>query len=170
MLSPHRRFVYAVDEIDAFLPKPIDSSALAGVIADLTRGRHIRPAAEHCASDELDCRQLRDIREALGPARTAQLLTLFAQELAARPAAIRHAVGRNDLAAAAAQAHSLKGASLSIGGRTVGEAAAALERVLATPAPAQAERLHAALGELDRAVASTIAALPHELVAEPCAA
>ena len=167
---PHRRFVYAVDEIDAFLPKPIDSSALAALIADLTGGRNARTAAEPCASDELDCRVLREIREALGPGRTAQLLTLFAQELAARPAAIRHAIGRSDLAAAAAQAHSLRGASLSVGGRTVGQAAAALERVLATPAPAQAERLHAALGELDLAVASTIAALPQELVAEPCAA
>jgi HPt (histidine-containing phosphotransfer) domain-containing protein len=126
--------------------------------------------AEPCGGDELDRRQRGEIREALGPVRTTHLLTLFAQELAARPAAIRNAIGRNDFAAAAAEAHSLKGAALSIGGRTVGQAAAALEQVLAAASPVQAERLHTALRGLDRAVASTIAALPDELVEAPCAA
>jgi CheY-like chemotaxis protein len=167
---PQRRFIYAVDEIDGFLAKPIDSAALTSLIAKLTRQTPVKMPAEPCASDDIDCRQLREIRQALGPARTTQLLTLFAQELASRPAAIREALGRSDLAAAAAEAHSLKGASLSIGGRTVGRAAAAIERALEATGPGCAGRLHAALRDLDRAVASTIAALPHELVAAPCAA
>ncbi|WP_114227548.1 MULTISPECIES: PAS domain-containing hybrid sensor histidine kinase/response regulator [Sphingomonas] len=163
--SPDRRIQYAIEEIDCFLAKPIDTAALHALFAELTERRQARaqtrPGVVHFDRSRLD-----ELRAALGHDRIAQLLSLFAQQLAAQPLAIREAIGRSDLAAAAAEAHSLKGAAMSIGGCAVGEAAAALEQALGCTTRRQADQLHEALRNLDRAVASTIAALPHELAAE----
>lgn len=130
--------------------------------------QHQQPRAK--AVGDFDRERLAELRAVLGPDRINQLLSLFGRELAARPATIRDAIGRSDLAAAASEAHSLRGAALSIGGRSVGHAAAVIEDVLVVPAPRQAERLHDSLRELDRAVASTIAVLPQEMVATPARA
>ena len=78
------------------------------------------PATVPAATEPLDQQQLGSVRAVLGEERTGRLLALFAQELASRRSAILLAVSRSDLAAASAEAHSLKGASLNLGGRAVG--------------------------------------------------
>lgn len=134
---------------------PIDAAAVTTLFADLAAGGD-QPL--------LDRKWLAELQDVLGPGRIAQLLALFADELADRPGAIRLAIGRSDFPAATAQAHSFKGAARSIGARAVGEAAARLEQGLGTPAARQAERLRDALRDLDRAVSATLALLPR-----PCA-
>ena len=122
-------------------------------------------------SAELSMASLGEIREALGDARTENLLALFARELSLRPAAVRNRIGCGDLAGAASEAHSLKGAALSIGGSAVGRAAEQVEIALGLGGkPAAGTALHRAMRQLDSAVAATLAALPPEVAAPNAAA
>ena len=112
-------------------------------------------------SAELSMASLGEIREALGDARTENLLALFARELSLRPAAVRNRIGCGDLAGAASEAHSLKGAALSIGGSAVGRAAEQVEIALGPGGKSAAgTALHRAMRQLDSAVAATLTALP----------
>ncbi|MGH6659587.1 MAG: Hpt domain-containing protein, partial [Sphingomicrobium sp.] len=76
-------------------------------------------------------------------------LELLTVELDERPAEIRRAIVAGDLEAARRQAHSLKGATTSIGALALGQAAADLER-----AP-DLESMAAMLKVLDRQTART---------------
>jgi len=121
------------------------------------------------AEELIDEAQLEQIRTALGEERTAGLVALYLTELASDRAKLRAALGRSDLAGAAAAAHSLAGASLNIGGRAVARAARALHLVLDPRSGEGANALHRALREFDAAAAETVAALAPALACEPLA-
>lgn len=142
----------------------VTARAVARVRAARIR-RHRRPPA--AIGPLFDQHQFDDVRSGIGCKAMAELLALFARELAARPVAIRAGLANNDFAGAAYQAHNLKGASLSIGARAVGEAAGALEVIFGSGAGGQ--RLQRALRRLDQAVAATLAALPGLLPNRPAA-
>jgi len=118
----------------------------------------------------INWQQLDSIGAVLGEERTGGLLALYLQELAGNRAAVEAAIGRSDLGAAAAAAHSLAGASLNIGGQAVASAAAHLEAVLAPRSGQGASELHQALRDLDAAIGHTVATLSARLPSRPLAA
>jgi two-component system sensor histidine kinase/response regulator len=84
------------------------------------------------------------------------LLDLFRVELEERPTKIRNHLLAGQLEQAKGEAHSLKGAALSIGARNLGEAASAFEQLTDALHTGVNERL---LGDLEKAVIAAIAAL-----------
>ncbi|MCW3797677.1 Hpt domain-containing protein [Sphingomonas sp. BN140010] len=122
------------------------------------------------AEQLIDMAQLDEIRAVLGEERTAGLVALYLAELASDRADLRAALGRCDLAGAAAAAHSIAGASLNIGGRAVASAARMLQMVLDPRAHQGATALHHALRQLDAAAAETASALAPACQCEPLAA
>jgi HPt (histidine-containing phosphotransfer) domain-containing protein len=84
------------------------------------------------------------------------LLDLFLVELEERPTKIRNHLLAGQLDRAKGEAHALKGAALSIGARTLGEAASAFEQLTDVLHTGVNEHL---LGELENAVIAAIAAL-----------
>ncbi|HTW37837.1 MAG TPA: response regulator [Steroidobacteraceae bacterium] len=150
--------------MDDYLAKPVDSerlrqclerqlwklgapAGLAGVNSTDARNRCARDASqpepvdwqaliEHTASDESGAREL-------------AILYLACADLAL--AELAAALGRDDLAALCAQAHSLKGASANLRARSVEQAAAALEAAARAGAHLEARTLTAGLkSELER--------------------
>jgi HPt (histidine-containing phosphotransfer) domain-containing protein len=118
------------------------------------------PASRDSAADALlDSERLCSVAAAIGIEATAQLIRVFAGELAKRPVAIRWRVAGSDLAGAAAEAHSLAGAALSIGAGPVADAARQVE-LAAGPGPDVATRLPQALAALSRTAEATLAGLP----------
>ena len=69
------------------------------------------------------------LRSALGPKRLDALLELFLAELAIRPDGIRDQLLAGHLDQARCEAHSLKGAALSIGAAPLGNTAFAIEQL-----------------------------------------
>ena len=85
----------------------------------------------------------------IGPERLENLLSLLIIECRDRPSALRTEHATGNLSALRAEAHSLKGAALSLGARQLSEAAIAIE---ALPALDDAEHT---LVRLERAAAAT---------------
>ena len=118
----------------------------------------------------IDWRQLDSIRDALGEERTGGLLALYLHELASGQVMVEAAIGRSDLAGAAAVAHSLGGASANIGGQAVASAAARLHAALDPCSGEGACGLHRALRGFEAAIARTVATLSAPLPCRPLAA
>lgn len=150
--------------LDGLLTKPIDGTAFAATLEDIALRRHKpnRPAqapAPQPATSPLDSATLEELRAMLGPVRLDQLLVLLGAELDQRPSAIRAAIADRDLAAAAAEAHSLKGAAANLGALLVSDAAREIEACLTSTPSADPRRLTAALRHLGVEVAAAQQAL-----------
>ena len=133
------------------MTKPIDSEDLGARLAAIAAS-----PASASAQAVLDEGHLGQLRAALGPKRLRTLLDLFLVELGERPTKIRDHLLAGQIERAKGEAHSLKGAALSIGARNLGEAASAFEQLNDALHVGVNERL---LGELERAVIATIAAI-----------
>jgi signal transduction histidine kinase/DNA-binding NarL/FixJ family response regulator len=137
--AAERRPLYQDGPIDAVLTKPINSRALADALASWSQASS-KPCKGAVTSlvrpgkSPLDDKILAEVRSLLGQARLDQLLDLLADELEARPRAIRDALADRAFDRAAAEAHSLKGAAANLGAGEVAATAAMLERAIAAAA------------------------------------
>ncbi|WP_344708707.1 ATP-binding protein [Sphingomonas humi] len=147
--SPSQRERYEDAGLDGLLTKPIDSGAFAHALADLG-ARRSPPSSPPPAPPEspLNTNILDEIRSMLGAARLDQLLDLLASEIDDRPRAIRKALADRDFAAAAAEAHSLKGAAANLGADGVSKAAKDLEASIAAAAQGDPRLVAPALRQL----------------------
>ncbi len=150
--------------LDGLLTKPIDGTAFAATLEDIALRRHTphcpaQAPAPQPATSPLDSATLAELRGMLGPVRLDQLLVLLGAELDQRPSAIRAAIADRDLAAAAAEAHSLKGAAANLGALLVSDAAREIEACLASTPSADPRRLAGALRHLGAEVAAAQQAL-----------
>lgn len=150
--SLERRRFYDQAGLSGFLTKPVDSLALEARLAEI--------AADGGGPDSFDQAHLAQLRAALGPTRLAGLLELFAAELERKPDLITQLITDRQFSAVAAEAHSLKGAALSVGAGALAEAAAELERA------APSHRMATVRLALDRLLASIEKARAH-LPGEP---
>ncbi|MEO7411511.1 MAG: PAS domain S-box protein [Sphingomicrobium sp.] len=121
--SPERRRFYDNAGLTDFMTKPIDGKALAERLAEI--GRSIAAPSTESA---LDMDHVHSLRAALGPTRLHDLLTLFVTELDHRPGSLRDHLLAGRLDQAKAEAHSLKGAAMSVGATVLGKAALAIEQ------------------------------------------
>ena len=80
------------------------------------------------APDSFDAGRVDELRSALGSYWFDALLGLLIGECRDRPARLRTALRRNDIAALHAEAHSLKGAATSIGAEALGLVAVRFEQ------------------------------------------
>ena len=151
--SPERRRFYDNAGLTGFMTKPIDRHALATRLAAIGNGT--TAAADASPPDAaaevplFDRVHINQISVAIGATRFEGLLALLAKELVERPAIIRRAVLAGDIARARNEAHSLKGATMSVGAMALGQAAAIIEL-----APDLAAMI-AALAILDRQAEQT---------------
>ena len=97
----------------------------------------------------LDTTNVKQLCAAIGSTNFDGLLGLLKVELAERPALIRLAIAARDPVRARKEAHSLKGAAISVGAMAIGQAAATVE--LAPDLPA----MISAMPTLDRQAART---------------
>ncbi len=150
--SPERRRFYDNAGLTDFMTKPIDAPALGERLAAIASPFEPSGSAE----PPLDHGHLDRLRAALGPKRLDALLDLFLRELASRPDEIRDHLLAGRLEQAASEAHSLKGAAMSVGAAPLAGAVHAIER-LETAADM---RVNAALIQaMDEAVAALRSAL-----------
>jgi CheY-like chemotaxis protein/HPt (histidine-containing phosphotransfer) domain-containing protein len=169
-----RRTLYEEAGLDGLLAKPIDRAAFAAALGDIAARRlapTISPAEAMAlpSPSPLDEATIEELRTILGPVRLDQLLVLLGAELDQRPKAIGAAIADRDFAAAAAAAHSLKGAAANLGALPVSNAARAVEECLAAGADGNAPRLAAALHLLAAEVASAqqaLAVLHHQTITQ----
>ena len=150
--SPERRRFYDIAGLTDFMTKPIDRLALAARLAAIAGSPDARgdeDESEAVDAPLLDTTCINQLCAAIGSTQFDGLLDLLAVELEERPAAIRNAVLAGDVERARSEAHSLKGATMSIGAMALGQAAAATEL-----AP-DLEAMTATLKNLDRQVART---------------
>jgi HPt (histidine-containing phosphotransfer) domain-containing protein len=126
-----------------FLPKPIDWPAidllLARIAADAGRASRAAPAAARVDEASFAC-----ARDELGPDAHDLALQHYWQHGASDVDACRAALAADDFGALAAAAHSLAGASASVGIESVAAAASSLEASGAAQAGAALRRLEAA--------------------------
>ena len=152
--SPERRRFYDNAGLTDFMTKPIDGPALGARLAAIAA-----PAAAEVADARdaaIDHGHLERLRAALGPKRLDALLELFLKELSSRPDDIRDHLLAGRLDQATGEAHSLKGAAMSIGANSLGNAAFAIEQLTATTDIKVNRRL---LDELEQAVIAVRGAL-----------
>ena len=150
--SPERRRFYDNAGLTDFMTKPIDGSALGTRLAAIAG-----PAVQEEIEDPpIDNSHLNRLRAALGPTRLAALLDLFLKDLDTRPEEIGEHLLAGRLREATSDAHSLKGAALSIGAGPLGHAAHAIEQLTSATDIKVSARL---LDDLDRAVIAVQAAL-----------
>ncbi|MEO7814876.1 MAG: PAS domain S-box protein [Sphingomicrobium sp.] len=124
--SPERRRFYDNAGLTDFMTKPIDGEALANRLAEIAA-----PSSSAAHSGAIDEAHLDRLRAALGPTRLQSLLDLFLVELESRPGRLCDHLLTGRLDQAKAEAHSLKGAALSIGANDLGNAALAIEQLAA---------------------------------------
>lgn len=157
--ASERRTLYTERGIDALLTKPVNCAALAATLDRLTGPADFASRATMPPLLPLDQDVLEEVRSLLGPARLDDLLDLLAAELQLRTAAIREALADRDPDRAAAEAHSLKGASSNLGARLVADAASNFEQAIRAANPAHHTDLGPALKSLSVAVERTEVAL-----------
>ena len=121
--SPERRRFYDNAGLTDFMTKPIDGKALADRLMAIAG-----PIAAPSGASPIDEDHLQSLRAALGPTRLRDLLGLFLAELDHRPASLRDHLLSGRLDQAKAEAHSLKGAAMSVGASLLGKAALAIEQ------------------------------------------
>ena len=135
--SAERRRFYDSAGLTGFMTKPVNSDELRARLSAIAQqpARFVVPTAAALPPEAppLDPRRLDELRGGLGPRRVEALLKLLERELVDRPAAIAQLAAAADLGPLHHEAHSLKGAALSMGAIGVGAAAAALEQVSAGP-------------------------------------
>jgi CheY-like chemotaxis protein len=131
--STERRRFYLGAGLTDFLTKPIDRAALGDRLAQIaprgTRPVAPRPTATAAATAPvvLEPQRIGELRDALGRFRLEGLLDLLISECRQRPARLRAGLARREINAIRAEAHSIKGAAISIGAAALGEAAEQLE-------------------------------------------
>ncbi len=153
--SPERRRFYDNAGLTGFMTKPIDAAALGERLAAIAEPGLTERAIK--ARDEaLDHDHLDRLRSALGPSRLEGLLDLFVKELASRPDEIREHLLAGRLEQATLEAHSLKGAAMSVGAGPLGSAAFAIEQLTSATDIKTSSRL---LGDLEQAVVAVRASL-----------
>lgn len=170
--------------MDGFLAKPIDRRKLyealerfAGADAPAAAGDAAAKAAQKMdaaggdvageggmTGDELDTEALDDLVDVLGVEDVEYLVRRFLGDAPKRLQGMRAASGVGDLDTAAREAHSIKGASGSMGMRRVEAAAAALEKRLRRGDDVDCAAAAAGLEEL---IAAGAAALDVYLAARP---
>ncbi|NJC04782.1 PAS domain S-box-containing protein [Sphingomonas kaistensis] len=165
-----QRADYDAAGFDGLLTKPIDSAAFTRTLGELAGAARL-PAASPVAPEKsdgsaLDRPVIEELRAMLGGARLDQLLRLLSDELDQRPRAIRAALADRAFDAAAAEAHSLKGAAANLGACRVAAAARELERCIAAAAAGEGRLLAPALRHLSVEVGRAQQALA-ELRREP---
>ena len=121
--SPERRRFYDNAGLTDFMTKPIDGNALADLLSTIAMAESAPAAAA-----PIDQQHLKSLRAALGPTRLKALLELFVAELDHRPDSLREHLLAGRLDQARAEAHSLKGAAMSVGATALGDAALAIEQ------------------------------------------
>ena len=142
--SPERRRFYDNAGLTDFMTKPIDGNALAERLA-LIAGQ----AEPGSAVPALDEDHIGRLRAALGPNRLQTLLDLFRAELDHRPDRLRDHLLAGRLDQAKVEAHSLKGAALSVGASQLGQAALAIEQLTGSD---DIKRIAGLIDQLEKAV------------------
>ncbi|MCA9706214.1 MAG: response regulator [Myxococcales bacterium] len=145
--------------MDAFLAKPVRLEALAGLLAEIEPARAAAlgsGAAVEPPETELDERALGELR-ALESVRAGLLAKMARLYLEQAPGRIEAIAGAEEPSARAEAAHTLKGSSVSLGARSVGKAAAAIEE--AARAGRDTDALVPALREAYAAIVPAIEAL-----------
>ena len=159
--SPERRRFYDNAGLTDFLTKPINGAALGARLADIADPLAIDGVASPhgCA---LDHGHLDRLRGALGPRRLDALLDLFLNELASRPRDICDHLLAGRLDQATSEAHSLKGAAISVGAGPLGNAAYGIEQLTSATDIQTNARLIAALEQAVIAVRAALAVPPDQ--------
>ena len=122
--SPERRRFYDNAGLNDFMTKPIDGHALADRLAEIAR-----PQVIDQVDSAFDREHLDQLRAALGPSRLQSLLDLFVTELDHRPGQLCDHLLAGRLDQAKFEAHSLKGAAMSVGASQLGTAVLAIEQL-----------------------------------------
>ena len=164
--------------LDDYQTKPIDWAELDAAIlrnlpwaaADTTTAQARSPAAEHRQESptpqareeaaQIDAAGVARVRDELGLDVWKAVAEIYWPQSATDLAACRAAVMTQDAAALRSAAHSLKGASSSLGFETIASLAAALERCEPTLAGAAMARLESAY-EQSRTTWSLTASVTH---------
>jgi HPt (histidine-containing phosphotransfer) domain-containing protein len=144
-------------ELDAVLRRWLGAEDDAGKPAPV---EELGPASA-CAIDPATLEALRDLEDDAHPGFVAQVLQVFLDSAATTLRALQAAVAVGDAAQLRAAAHSLKGASASIGGAAVAARCAELERLDDLDAAGSRELLDGLeqeLGRLRREAEEVIAA------------
>ena len=141
--------------MDEMLTKPAHLPQLRELLARYGGGeapRAAAPAAEPASGELVDHATVQMLHTSLSPEKYARLLASFFESSAVSLSRLRQAIGSGDRKALREQAHSLKGASVSLGLRVVAEQANGLQRAAAeAPLADLANQLDA----LERQVAFT---------------
>jgi signal transduction histidine kinase/CheY-like chemotaxis protein/HAMP domain-containing protein len=127
--------------MDGFIPKPTTLNDLAAAIErwDLPFDEAALAAFAAVAAD--------------GPEGLAPLLDDFVTDAGTRLASAREALGRGDVAACGSQAHSVRGASASVGARGLAELCRLIEAAADSSESSRADVCAALLGQADAEVA-----------------
>ena len=148
--------------MNGFLTKPAHLPQLREVLARHTGDAAEPPAAPRPAAsgpatsdDIFDAVTLEDLQHALAPPKYAELLGSLLGEQRATLEGMRRATAEGARIGLAAQAHSLKGAALSLGLQAIGRLAG---QVQSAAAVAGTPELHALVDRLDRGFEATRAA------------
>jgi len=155
--------------MDDYLPKPIDPQLLFAIVegAPPAATPPVRPSL--AVIDDVDL-----LARVGGDAALAQeVLVLFAEDSAARLAAVDAAVAMNDVASLRRVAHAIKGAAATIGARDLAAAAVSLEQAAASgDSPglaAEAGRVRAAAAAVQAAVTLRLSSQPAQEAPPACA-
>ena len=145
--------------MDGFLTKPAHLPQLREVLSRYGGGAataepDAAPASQSAAAGRLDLATVEDVQHALSPAKYTMLLQRFFEDGMHAPGAAADMPADTEAQGAAlrAHAHSLKGAALSLGLRSVAELAEQIQRCPAGTLAPQLVQLRAAL---DRETAAT---------------
>ncbi len=129
--SAERRRFYDGAGLTDFLTKPIDRTALAVRLARIVpqRAPANRSYPVTPSPIVLEAMRIDELHGMLGRLRLDALLGLLIDECRVRPARLRAGLARGELMAIRAEAHSIKGAAISIGATALSEAARQLEAI-----------------------------------------
>ena len=140
--------------MNSLLTKPIDPVALAAALAHHT-GPSVAPSASPRAGT-VDEDYLRQLAEALGPAKVEELVTALPEHVRPHRERLAEAQAMGDLAGVRAAAHALSGMAASLGLTALSERTGAIEEACLA---GQADRVSALCDRLDPSLDEAFARL-----------
>ena len=159
--SMERRQRYEGAGLTDFLTKPVDTDLLSATLEAAGAQNRSAPVVTKPDAAAFDEAALDALEQAIGGAHLRVLLGMLAEEARHKPDVIDRLVAIGDLAAAASEGHSMKGAALGVGAICLGQAARDIEEIEQAVDPV------ATVGALKAAAVATLRALDGRLQRVP---